>query len=106
MARKTKTKLFIIVIFLCCMHFAIFAFDSRLVSEAKQPLFVIIAPPFIKDGGSAIYYGFGYQVIRWHKVEEPDKRFIAYEIHRIPYFKTFYKGPEPNLKYVDYSPHK
>ena len=105
MRRKTKLWILIIVISLCCIHSATFAIDSRLISESKQPLFVIIALPFIKDGGSAIYYGLGYQVIRWYK-EESYKGLIGYEIHRIPYFKAFDKGPEPNLKYVDYSPHK
>lgn len=94
--------IFITVILLLCIHFATFAVDSRKVSEAKQPLFVIRALPAIKDGGSAIYYGLGYQVIRWHKIEPPDKRLFAFEIHRIPFFKNFDNGPELNLKYVDY----
>ena len=106
MKKKTKIGISITAILLLCIHFATFAVDSRKVSEAKQPLFVVRALPAIKDGGSAIYYGVGYQVIRWHKMEQPDKRLLAYEIHRIPFFKNFNKGPELNLKYVDYYTNK
>ena len=100
MKKKTKIKLFITFILLLCIHFTTFAIDSKLVSQAKQPLFVIRALPAIKDGGSAIYYGLGYQVIKWHKMES-DKRLLAYEIHKIPSFKKFEDGPNTNLKYVD-----
>lgn len=106
MKKKTKIKVLIVVLILIVLHFITYSIDSKKVSEARKPIFVIRALPTIKDGGSAIYYGLGYQVIRWHMMESPDKRLLAYEIHRIPFFKRFETGPEPNLKYVDYYTNK
>jgi len=101
--RKTKIKIFKVLLILIGLHFITYSIDSIRVSESRKPIFVIISLPFIKDGGSAIYYGIGYQVIKWHKFDEnSQERLLGFEIHRIPYFKSYEDGPDPNIKYVDY----
>ena len=104
MKKKTKTKILIVMLILIVLHFLTYLIDSKRVSESRKPIFVIISLPFIKDGGSAIYYGLGYQVIKWHKWEaaNPDERLLGFEIHRIPFFKSYEDGPDPDIKYVDY----
>lgn len=103
MKKKTKIKILIVLLILIGLHFITYSIDSKRVSESRKPIFVIISLPFIKDGGSAIYYGIGYQVIKWHKSDaNSDERFLGFEIHRIPFFKSYEDGPDPNIKYVDY----
>ncbi|MGH4122616.1 MAG: hypothetical protein ACREV6_06770 [Clostridium sp.] len=104
MKKKTKTKILIVLLILMGLHFITYSIDSKRVSESRKPIFVIISLPFIKDGGSAIYYGIGYQVIKWHKQGDVnlDERFLGFEINRIPFFKSYEDGPDPNIKYVDY----
>ena len=99
--KNKKVKISLIIILLLCIHFITFTIDSRLVSEAREPIFVLSISPAIKDGGSVIAYGLGYQVIRWHKIDGANRLF-SYEIHRIPHFKKFEDGPDKGLKSVDY----
>lgn len=107
MKKKTKIKVLIAVLILIGLHFITYSVDSKRVSESINPIFAVRAIPAIKDGGSAIYYGIGYQVIKWHKMEQnPERRLLGYEIHKIPFFKSFEDGPDPNVKYVDYYSHK
>ena len=107
MKKKTKIKILIVPLILITLHSITYSVDSKRVSESRNPIFAIISLPLIKDGGSAIYYGIGYQVIRWHRMEQnPERRLLGYEIHRIPFFKSFEDTPEPNIKYVDYYTHK
>lgn len=107
MKKKTIIKVSIVVLILLGLHFITYSVDSKMVSASKDPIFSIRSKPAIKDGGSAIYYGFGYQVIRWHKIEQnTGRRLLGYEIHRIPLFKKFNDGPDKNVKYVDYYSHK
>ena len=105
MKKKTIIRLLIALLILIGLHLITFSVDSKRVSESRNSIFVIRAIPAIMDGGSAIYYGIGYQVIRWHKMDS-GKRLLGYEIHRIPYFKSFEAGPDQNVKYVDYYTYK
>lgn len=103
MKKKTKIKILIILLILISLHFITYSIDLKRVSDSKKPIFVVISLPFIKDGGTAIYYGIGYQVIKWHKPgNNSDERSIGLEINRIPFFKCYEDGPDPNIKYVNY----
>jgi hypothetical protein len=103
MKKKTKIKILITLLILIGLHFITYSIDSKRVSESKKPIFVVISLPFIKDGGTAIYYGIGYQVIKWHKNDvDAGERLIGLEINRIPFFKSYDDGPDPNIKYVNY----
>lgn len=107
MKKKTKIKIAIVLLSLIALHFVTYSVDSERVSSSQNPIFAVRAIPAIKDGGTAFYYGIGYQVIRWHKAERnPDRRLLGYEIHRIPFFKNYEEGPSPKIKYVDYYTHK
>jgi hypothetical protein len=103
MSKKTKTKISITLLILIVLHFITYSIDSKRVSESKKPIFVVISLHLIKDGGSQLYYGIGYQVIKWHKNgTNSDERSIGLEINRIPFFKSYEDGPDPNIKYVNY----
>lgn len=103
MKKKSKNKILIALLVIMGLHFITYSIDSKRVSESRKPIFVVISLPLIKDGGSAIYYGIGYQVIKWHKIgTNLDERFIGLEIHRIPFFKSYEDGPDPDINYVDY----
>jgi len=103
MKKKTKIKILITLLILIGLHLITYSIDSKRVSASKKPIFVIISLPLIKDGGTAIYYGIGYQVIKWHKAgTNSDERSIGLEIKRIPFFKSYEDGPDQNIKYVNY----
>lgn len=107
MKNNNNIKILKALLILIGLHLVTYSVDYKRVSESQSPIFAIRAIPAIKDGGSAIYYAIGYQVIKWHRVEEStNKRLIGYEIHRIPFFKSFEDGPDPNIKYADYYSHK
>ncbi len=103
MKKENKMKILIILLILICLHFITYSVDSKRVSESKNPIFAIREIFAVKDGGSAFYYGLGYQVLRWHKSEEnPQRRLLGYEIRKIPFFKVYEDGPSKDIKYVDY----
>ncbi|WP_163195382.1 hypothetical protein [Clostridium thermarum] len=39
--------------------------------------------------------------MKWYK-EDGNERLIGLEIHRIPFFKSYEDGPDPDVKYTDY----
>ena len=63
-----------------------------------------------KDWGTIIYYGFGYQIISWHKMnvkKENDLEkygfLIGVETHRFPFYNNYEKGGQPQgqLNFVE-----
>lgn len=75
-ANKTKRKKYLLgtLVFICIWS-VFFSVDSIRVKNQKSPIFC----PFtfgsaILDGGSVMYYGFGYKVIHFNKILSMDER--------------------------------
>ena len=83
--------------------------DYSYIKKDKNPV-CSIPLTFIKDGGSVVYYGFGYQVIYWYfavELENDNKKvngyMTGYEIHHLFFLKyiPFIKNnitPDKNVK--------
>ena len=115
MKSRNKKVLFIsiILLFIIVFHLLTFLIDSYKISKNKRPIFALPSV-YIKDGGTTIYFGFGYQVIYWHfltSIEENNKKIYGYktgyEIHHlfklkyIPFFtNNFTPDKKTNLKFI------
>ncbi|MEN8123250.1 MAG: hypothetical protein ABFS35_23135 [Bacteroidota bacterium] len=53
--------------------------DYNLVSDNKPPLFSFSLSS-IKDGGTTVYQGLGYQIISWHKLSLADENKQGYQV--------------------------
>jgi hypothetical protein len=110
MIKKNKLKIlctiFMIVILI---HIFTFFIDYKKISNNTNPIFSIPLTYF-KDGGTTVYYGFGYQVIYWHYLTELNENgnkilgyYTGYEIHHlfklkyIPFYNKNIK-PDKNTK--------
>ncbi|MGL4107170.1 hypothetical protein [Clostridium sp. LP20] len=59
----------ILVIAILIVSQVTYTIDKRLIEENKEPKFVI-KTDMVKDGGTTIYKGLGYQVVRWNRFLE------------------------------------
>lgn len=104
---ETIKKRKILILILCSIlfaHFITYNIDSNLIAAEKQPLFVIKGD-MAKDGGTTIYHGFGYSIIKWNRLasrivngERIDGVEVGYEICRL--YKDVNDGPAIQLKFV------
>ncbi len=63
--------------------------DYRLVKKNESPIFCMPIS-HIKDGGTIIYAGLGYQIIDWHQLiyqNEIASYKVGVEIRYFPFFK-------------------
>ena len=113
MKKKNILIIFIIIYFIIAFHLSTYFIDSNQISKDKNPL---LAFPLIyfKDGGTTIYFGFGYQVIYWHFLDtivkegkEINGYKTGYEMHHlfklkyIPFFTSnFEPDKETQLKFI------
>ena len=86
-----------------------YGIDSMLVSKNRGPIFVIPVTNY-KDGGTTIYQGVNYQVIKWnmettlvnsdgitkHGIER------GYEISKGPKYKNVIDGPSKQLEFFSH----
>jgi len=86
-----------------------YGIDSMLVSYNKRPIFVIPVTSY-KDGGTTIYQGIDYQVIKWNRettlinsdgitesgIERGD------EISKSPNYKNVNDGPSKKIKFISH----
>lgn len=77
---------------------ATYSIDYSLVKKDKKPIFVVKIATY-KDGGTKEYYGFGYQVIGWNRINIDGIEF-GYEIFRFPNFRNVNDGPVKELKLI------
>lgn len=85
-----------------------YTIDSILVSRDKRPIFVIPVTSY-KDGGTTIYQGINYQVIKWNFnviMHQPDGEALygkerGYEISKYPNYKDVNDGPGKKLKFIN-----
>lgn len=103
--RKYK-KIFAIVILLITIGLVTYNIDSKRISGDKKPIFVV--PTLVaKDGGSTVYRGLGYKVIRWKMISirqvdgnEVQGLMTGYEISTMFNSQNINDGPKKELKFV------
>lgn len=71
--------------------------DSNLVEDNKKPIF-IFHTTCLNDGGTQIYYGFGYQIINWNIIGENENIILkGIEKHYLLDIVDPIKGPNIKL---------
>lgn len=93
----------IIIIFSALLIIALFSLfsyiiDSYRVDNNLAPIFIIHTEKF-DDGGTAAYYGLGYQIIKWNRIssDSPDYVLVGVEKHYIFGFNTNMNEPKIDL---------
>lgn len=103
--RKYKNIL-AFVILLIAIGFVTYNIDSKRISREEKPIFVV--PTLVaKDGGSTVYRGLGYKVIRWKMISirqvdgnEVQGFMTGYEISTMFKSQNTNDGPKKDLKFV------
>ncbi|SHH81715.1 hypothetical protein [Clostridium intestinale] len=103
--RKYK-NIFTCVILIITIGFVTYNIDSKRISRDKKPIFVV--PTLVaKDGGSTVYRGLGYKVIRWNTISirqvdgnEVQGFMTGYEISTMFNSQDINDGPKKDLKFV------
>lgn len=103
--RKYKNIL-AFVILIITIGFITYNIDSKRISEDKKPIFVV-PTSVAKDGGTTIYRGLGYKVIRWNTISirqvdgnEVQGFMTGYEISTMFKSQNINDGPKKELKFV------
>lgn len=99
--KKIRNSL-ITILLLFAIHEITFVLDRNAIEKGNKPSFALNLVRY-KDGGSVVYYGLGYQVLRWHEMSLGERK-IAQEIYRFPFFKKWDDGPKSETQYFDYKP--
>lgn len=103
--RKYK-KILACVIALITIGFVTYNIDSKRISREEKPIFVV--PTLVaKDGGTTIYRGLGYKVIRWKMISirqvdgnEVNGYMTGYEISTMFNSHNINDGPKKDLNFV------
>lgn len=105
--KKHKNISIVFGILLCLIitvHQITYTIDKNAINNGNEPKFTMKHDTY-KDGGTTIYYGFGYQIISWHKMgvkkENSLEKFgflIGVETHRFPFYNDLEKGGQPQGK--------
>lgn len=103
--RKYK-KILAFVILLIAIGLVTYNIDSKRISSEEKPIFVV--PTLVaKDGGSTVYRGLGYKVIRWKMISirqvdgnEVQGLMTGYEISTMFNSQDINDGPKKDLKFV------
>lgn len=103
--RKYK-KILACVILLIAMGFVTYNIDSKRISQDEKPIFVV-PTSVAKDGGTTIYRGLGYKVIRWKMMSirqvdgnEVQGLMAGYEISTMFNSQDINDGPKKELRFV------
>ena len=94
MEKKTKILIISILIlyFLVSLSLVFLWMDYGRILKGGTPLFSINTSTY-KDGGSEVYYGLGYRIIRWYQLQKDSK--IKYGPDFVWMF--FYKRSHTNI---------
>ena len=101
-----KKKAIIIIFFLCGLFFDVVItskIDFNRINKNTNPIFSF-PMDYIKDGGTKVYLGMGYQIISWHqlyiKTGNKPAYMVGTELHYFPKFKDWLihvKNMEPEI---------
>ncbi len=70
----------VIAIIFPLLSYGMYHIDLNLIENNKNPIF-IIRKDILNDGGTTVFYGIWYQIIKWHKMEGKNKYFEKVESH-------------------------
>lgn len=108
--KKFAAVIACIVVILPLLHCITYSIDKTLIGKDSDPWFCKKTVG-LKDGGTKVYYGLGYQIIKWNKIKikTVNGEYIhgvehGFEIHRYPHFVDFEKGPTVDLKFIQDKP--
>lgn len=103
--RKYKNILAFVIVFIT-IGFITYSIDSKRISREEKPIFVV-PTSVAKDGGSTLYRGLGYKIIRWKMVSirqvdgnEVQGLMTGYEISTMFNSQDINDGPKKDLKFV------
>lgn len=90
------------VIALTAISAATYAFDCAMIKQGNEPMFAR-AVNAVNDGGTLIYCGLGYHIVKWHSIPEnvgydlaADKYVCGWDIRRgYDVGGTLREGPDP-----------
>lgn len=112
--KKYKHILIYLIILFCLaitFHQVTYTLDKNAINNGDKPKFIIKSVSY-KDGGTTIYYGLGYQIISWHKLEDREENnldkqgfLVGTEVHRFPQYNNLEKCGQPqcDLKFIEYN---
>ena len=85
---KRIAKYVFCVAVLLSVSFLVFGIvDYNRFFAGKEPLFIVKCD-VLNDGGTKIYYGIGYQLIDWKKIDSTDIKKINYLVGKEYHFLT------------------
>ena len=70
--RKAVIILFVSVFLVFIISFSMYSIDSLRIKKNTNPIFTFYTVD-LNDGGSKIYYGLFYQIIKWKPIDEQEK---------------------------------
>lgn len=89
-----------LVFFLLLICFTIFAaIDIVRFQDGKEPVF-IVKKDHLNDGGTTVYYGIGYQLIDWKKIDSTvisDVHNVVGREYHILFYHAIEEGPTVEL---------
>lgn len=92
-----------VIIVLTVLAAATYAFDCAMIKQGNEPMFAKRVDA-VNDGGTLIYCGFGYHIVKWHSFPEnvgfdelsDDKYVCGWDIRRgYDIGGTVRRGPNP-----------
>lgn len=99
--KKIAKYVLLVAVLLCCSFLAFGIVDYNRFFAGEEPIFIVKCD-VLNDGGTKIYYGIGYQLIDWKKIDSTDIKNINYLVGKECHFFTQQidpkDGPEIELK--------
>lgn len=95
--KKLTWYLLFLMAFLVCFFIIFGLIDVCRFSKGKPPIF-IVKSDVLNDGGTKIYYGIGYQMIEWKKIDDTELQKVQYLIGREFHFLFWQIDPKNGPK--------
>lgn len=105
--KKYKKVLIGFGILLCLIiivHRITYTIDKNAINNNCKPKFASEKEVY-KDGGTTVYYGFGYQIIYWNKMDVKKENnlkkygvMVGVETHTFPFYNNVAKGGQPQIQ--------
>ena len=94
-------KLLLIILIIVLIVVIFFTIDYSRALKGKRPIFCIKNPAgVVEDGGTIEYYGLGYKIIDFNRLDGYDKTKVGLWSMKYEDFKEEYEGQDENMKYT------
>lgn len=96
---KKRVIVAVIIITVCfIISLGTYFVDSKRIVNDKIPIF-ILHTDHLDDGGTTVYYGFGYQLIHWKRLTEITNQYLTgIETHYLFGWNNPLNDPKIELK--------